>query len=153
MIKEFIEKWENNKKYLEEYFRTHKQKDYDTYTSIVKKIIEIIINENELSDYDSLDYDYKNLSVIDDGDYQGTQIFIAHKNTYQPFIEDYIYTSNHYGSCSGCDTLKSIHEYNTDEYPSEEQIKDYMSLSLHLIQNFRMMKNNESEIESIEEVL
>ncbi len=134
MIKEFIEKWNNHKNELEDYFREHKQEEYNTYTLIVKKIIEIIIN----TDVDYKNYDFKNLLVIDDGDYQGTQIFITHIDCYQPSVEDYIYTSNYYGSCSGCDTLQSIQSWDED-YPTEGQIEDYMTLSLHIIQNFRKM--------------
>lgn len=136
MIKDFIEKWEENKKELENYFRNTKQEEYDEYEKIVKKIIEIILNNNKRRVWS------EEISVIDDGDYQGTQIFIVHKDTYQPSINDYVYTSNYYGSCSGCDTLLRISDY---EYglPSEEQVKDYMLLSLHLIQNFRRLEDSE----------
>ena len=79
------------------------------------------------------------ITVIDDGNYQGTQIFIIPTNTYQPSVEDYVYTNTYYGSCSGCDTLQGISSYDGDE-PSEEQIKDYMELALHLLQKCKMLK-------------
>ena len=138
MIKEFVEKWEKYKGDLEDYFRNTKQGEYDEYQIIVKKIIELIINR----DIEYGEYNYEKLLVIDDGHYQGTQIFIAHKKIYQPSVEDYIYTSNYYGSCSGCDTLQAISCYNYD-LPNEQQIKDYMMLALHLIQNFRKMEEND----------
>ena len=47
--------------------------------------------------------------------------------------ESFIITTNDYGSCSGCDTLLSISGYDT-EFPSEEQVNEYMTLSLHLVQ-------------------
>lgn len=135
MIKEFIKKWEKYKRDLENYFKTNKQSEYDSYEKIVKKIIELIINK------DSSDkYLYGDLLVIDDGNYQGTQIFIAHINCYEPSIEDYIYTNNYYGTCSGCDTLLGISCYE-DGLPNEQQIKEYMNLSLHLIQKFRRFKD------------
>lgn len=137
MVEEFIEKWEKYKGDLEDYFRNTKQEEYNEYSIIVKKIIELIINR----DIEYGEYNYEKLLVIDDGDYQGTQIFIAHKSTYQPSVEEYIYTSNYYGSCSGCDTLQSISMYCCD-LPTEQQIKDYMMLALHLIQNFRKMEEN-----------
>lgn len=133
MITEFIEKWEKYKKDLEEYFRTHKQSEYNSYSKIVKKIIKLIING------DNEEFSEKILT-IDHGDYQGTQIFIAHRNLYYPSVEDYIYTSNYYGSCSGCDTLLSISHY-AEDLPNEQQIKDYMTLSLHLLQKFRKMED------------
>lgn len=84
----------------------------------------------------------KNILEIDDGDYQGTEIFILHKNVYQPYIEDYVYTSTYYGSCSGCDTLMGISEYD-DGLPSESQVKDYMDLCLHLLQKCHYMIDEE----------
>jgi hypothetical protein len=82
-------------------------------------------------------FDVKNMTVIDDGDYQGTQIFIIPLNTYQPSVEEYVYTNTYYGSCSGCDTLLSICSYN--EKPSENQIQDYMTLALHLLQRCKWL--------------
>lgn len=137
MIKEFIDKWEKHKKELENYFRNTNQKEYDEYWKIVRKIVELILNADD-EDYDKWD---DGIQIIDDGDYQGTQIFVIHKDTYQPDIEEYVYTSNYYGSCSGCDTLLSISHYD-DELPSENQINEYMLLSLHLIQNFRKFKGD-----------
>lgn len=134
MIKEFIEKWNQYKGHLEKYFVTTNQAEYDTYEKIVKKIVQLIINK-KLEDK----YDLNNYTIIDDGDYQGTQIFIFHKNIYEPDISEYIYTSNYYGSCSGCDTLLRINEYQSG-LPSAQQVKDYMTLSLHIIQNFRKME-------------
>lgn len=146
MIKEIIEKWEKYKGNLENYFRTTEQREYDSYELIVKKLVELIINGDE-DDDNILDcdmYDSKDIHVIDDGDYQGTQIFLVHKKTYQPSIEDYIYTHTYYGSCSGCDTLQAIHYYS-ENLPDEEQVKSYMMLSLHLIQKFRKMYGEEND--------
>ena len=47
MKKEFIERWEKNKGRLEEYFRTTKQEDYDTYGKIVKRLFELVINDSK----------------------------------------------------------------------------------------------------------
>lgn len=135
MITEIIERWEKRKGKLEEYFRTTRQEEYDSYEKIVGLIIDIILNDHSHKKYSN------KITVIDDGDYQGTEIFIVHEKTYQPSVDEYIYTSNYYGSCSGCDTLQAIHNYS-DGLPNEQQVKDYMMLSLHLIQNFRKMEQN-----------
>lgn len=140
MIKEFVEKWEKYKNELEEYFRNNMQKEYATYQDIVELLFEIIINRDIDDDWDKFDTD--NIIVIDDGDYQGTQIFILHQNSYQPSIEEYVYTNTYYGSCSGCDTLLGIQSYDLEELPNEEQIKDYMFLSLHLLQRCNYMEEN-----------
>ena len=135
MVKEFINLWEKNKNKLEDYFRNTEQREYDGYKLIVKKIIELVINDED--EFET--YDIERMTVIDDGSYQGTQIFIIPRKTYQPDADDYIFTHNYYGSCSGCDTLQAIHWYRTDAKPNEEQIKDYMTLALHLVQELRYL--------------
>ena len=127
MIKEFVDKWYKYKNELEEYFRNTPQKEYDEYNKIVELLFEKIINK------ENGDFDTKNYLVIDDGNYQGTQIFIFHRNVYQPDVEDYVYTNTYYGSCSGCDTLQGINHYE-DGCPDEEQINGYMQLALNLLQ-------------------
>ncbi len=139
MIKEFIEKWDKNKKNLEEYFRKNKQKEYYYYKDIVRLLFEKIINAGEVSDEEK--FDTANMHVIDDGHYQGTQIFLLHKDRYEPEIGDYVYTDTYYGSCSGCDTLMEIQGLE-EELPNESQIKDYMSLALHLLQKCKYMEND-----------
>lgn len=137
MIKEFIEKWDKYKNDLEDYFRYTEQIEYDEYEKIVKILFEKIINKD--LKYDSERFDVEDLLKIDDGDYQGTQIFILHKGCYQPEVEEYVYTSTYYGSCSGCDTIKSISSYDRG-LPDEEQVKDYMTLALHLLQKCHYMQ-------------
>lgn len=41
---------------------------------------------------------------------------------------------------SGCDTLMAISGYS-DELPNEEQVKDYMTLALHLVQKLKRLKD------------
>lgn len=135
MIKEFVEKWDKYKKDLEDYFRNTEQEEYVTYEEIVKALFEKVINK----DIDYKKYDTENMLVIDDGDYQGTQIFILHKGCYHPEVEKYVYTSTYYGSCSGCDTLQAISSYDRG-LPDEEQVKDYMTLALHLLQKCYYMQ-------------
>lgn len=137
MIKEFIEKWDKYKNELEKYFAMTDQSEYQEYQDIVKVLFEKVINR----DITYGKYDIKNMIVIDDGDYQGTQIFILHKDLYKPNVEDYIYTNTYYGSCSGCDTLQAIQEWNG--IPSKNQVKEYMTLALHLLQKCEFMKGEE----------
>lgn len=136
MIQEIVKKWDERKNNLESYFRSAKQGGLLSYTDIVTKTFELVINDPENSRYEN--YDITKITVIDDGDYQGTQIFIIPKDTYQPSIGDYLITNTYYGSCSGCDTLQSILGY-TDEPFTEEQIKDLMTLALHLIQRLKIL--------------
>ena len=143
MNKEIIEQWELNKNKLRKYFETTEQKKYSNYKEIVKVLIKIILPE----------YDYNHITEIDDGDYQGTKIYLIPKDTYQPDIGEYLITHNYYGSCSGCDTLLSIQNYDdeipneaqVDEIPNEAQVNEYMQLCLHLIQRMRILGDKENE--------
>lgn len=150
MIKDFVKAWDLNKNKLEEYIKTHKQEEYDSYEALVKLLFDIVINPsieegNSVFGF-SERFDTENILTIDDGDYQGTQIFILHKATYQPCVEEYVYTSVYYGSCCCCDTLQSIHSYD-DGLPNETQVKDYMQLLLHLLQKCHMMSEDGVEEE------
>lgn len=129
-----------NKDKLEEYFRTTKQDEYGNYEDLVKLLFDIVINPSIESDY--YRFDTENILVIDDGDYQGTQVFILHRDQYQPSVEDYVYTNTYYGSCSYCDTLLGISGCS-DELPSESQVNDYMDLCLHLLQKCHYMIDKE----------
>ena len=135
MIPKIIKQWEANKARLEEYFKNTDQKEYCySYLNIVKKIFELVLTEKE--------YELEKITVIDNGDYQGTQIFLIPEAVYQPSISEYIITHTYYGSCSGCDTLQGIYNYE-DGLPTDKQTRDYMMLALHLVQ--RMKKLNDDQ--------
>lgn len=138
MIQEIIKRWEENKYKLEEYFSTTKQEKFASYEAIVQKIFELVIN----SDEDSYErFNINKMTVIDDGDYQGTQIFIIPKDTYQPNIDDYLITHTYYGSCSGCDVIEDIRNYSSG-LPTEQQVKEYMILALHLVQKMKRITDD-----------
>ena len=128
---EIINNWDLYKNELENYFKTTRQEKYDSYEDLVKLVVEYFLP----------DYNFEKITVIDDGDYSGTQIFIIPKDTYQPCIDEYLYTTNYYGSCSGCDTLLGISKYE-EGLPNEEQVKDYMMLCLHLLQRLKPLTDD-----------
>ena len=138
MIQEIIKKWEENKYKLEEYFSTTKQEEFASYETIIQKIFELVINSDEES-YER--FNINKMTVIDDGYYQGTQIFIIPKDTYQPNIDDYLITHTYYGSCSGCDVLEGIRNYSSG-LPTEQQVKEYMILALHLVQKMKRITDD-----------
>ena len=143
MIKEFVNQWDKNKKELEEYFRTHKQEEYNKYSKIVKLLIQYVLNKGLNDDCDEIKINPDTLTEIDFGDYQGTLIYVFAEDTYQPSTNETFYTSVGYGSCSGCDTLQSIQEYGLEESPNEEQVEDYMKLSLDILQKINRFKDYE----------
>lgn len=136
MIKEFVERWDKYKGDLEKYFRNTRQEEYSDYEDIVKALFKEVINKKEIDGYE---FDLDKMTIIDDGDYQGTRIFIIPLDTYQPSVEEYVITNTYYGSCSGCDTLLAISSY-VGGIPDEEQVKDYIELALHLLQKCRWLE-------------
>lgn len=138
MIKSFVESWDKNENKLEEYIKTHRQEEYDSYKKLVKLLFDIVINP-EFNTYSESIFNTDKIDALDHGSYQGTEIFILHRDTYMPDIEDYVYTYVFYGSCSVCDTLRAIHCYD-EGLPSERQVKDYMQLCLHLLQRCTYME-------------
>ena len=96
------------------------------YADIVKSVVEIL---PEAGWYEAPDPE--RIHFIDDGDYQGTLVFVIGAQGYQP--SRYWSVMVDYGSCSGCDTFQDICGYS-DEPPTEEQLDDYMTLALHIVQ-------------------
>ena len=74
-------------------------------------------------------WDSENFTMVDNGDYQGTLLFIIPEKIYQPSEDHYLMTYVWYGSCSYCDTMQNI------LYESNTKVEDLMSLALHMIQN------------------
>lgn len=142
MIKEFINSWEKNKAALEEYIRTHEQNEYAEYSLLVELLFKMVINP-EREDFHK--YNIDDMLIIDHGDYSGAMIFVLHENDYSPYVKQYVYTNTYYGSCSGCDTLMGIYDTVNGQLPSEEQVKDYMTLCLHLLQSCSFMYDGECD--------
>lgn len=136
MIKEFVDAFISSKALLKLKLKDRHPEDYAELVKWVIQIFEGIPNE----------YDYPNpdkIHKIDDGDYQGTLLFLIPSVTYQP--HKYWYVFIHYGSCSGCDTFTAIKDY-CDDPPSESQIEDYMTLTLHIVQGLRVMEDKDAEV-------
>jgi hypothetical protein len=130
MIKEFVDKFMSKKHELEAFFT---EKHPSDYKELVTEVIKLLHEEDYRDSPDP-----NRITEIDDGDYQGTLVYVIAATGYQP--TDYWYVKVYYGSCSGCDTLERIREYDTDK-PSSKQTADYMSLALHIIQNLKAMEN------------
>jgi len=134
MIEKFIKAWAKNEKRLED--NIEKNEKYEegfwehdfNYKDLLVLLIEEVINP-ELDDYKKLDTE--NITEIDDGDYQGTQIYLIPEKTYQPYINEYIITHNYYGSCSGCDALLAA-----------ENVKHIKRICLNLLQNMKWLEEN-----------
>ena len=131
MIKGFVDLWEKRKGEVESKFKAGHPAHY---TDIVKAVVEILHGEKDYGLPDP-----SKIHVIDDGEYQGTLLFIIPEKAYQP--STYWAVKVGYGSCSGCDTLQSIRGYN--DTPTEEQVKEYMTLALHIVQGLKLIGDEE----------
>jgi hypothetical protein len=131
MIEKFVLQWEKNKHLIQRVFEL---KHPESYKDVVHAVIDSLYDE------DSDDYYERPSSTriheIDDGDYQGTLLYVIGASGYQP--STYWYVKVGYGSCSACDTLKGIRNYE-DDTPTPEQVKEYMVLALHIIQGLKLM--------------
>ena len=137
MIKYALKKWDENKDVLRNAIQqTEKDKRsaWD-YNDIVKLVCRYIFNEN-VTDKDPK-INIEGITMIDNGGYQGTLLFMMPFDTYQPAEYEYLMTYVGYGSCSGCDTLQRIQSdemyYNVNS--TDDLIGDYMTLCKDIVSN------------------
>lgn len=130
MIPEFVQRFDASRNALADRFRSERPSEY---SAIVKMVVEALA-----SNADRHEPDPERIHEIDDGDYQGTLVYIIGAKGYQP--SDYWSVFVSYGSCSGCDTLQSVLYDNTDG--SDEQVAEYMMLALHIVQGMKKMESD-----------
>lgn len=131
MEMQFVERFMAAKPVIRAAFQAKAPPDYK---SIVRTVVEAVSDEDSYNDIDP-----DRIHEIDDGDYQGTLVYVIAAKGYQPC--DYWSVRVGYGSCSGCDTLEAIGRYGNDE-PSDSQLDDYMTLALHVVQNLKPLSGD-----------
>ena len=139
MIKYCIEKWDKNKDLLRSALNNNKllnhvlnrndddPLEYLEYKDLVKLTVMFILNDKN-------EWNENKIKEIDDGDYQGTLLYLIPEDTYQPNSSEYLMTFVEYGSCSACDTLQTIQCY-LDIRSRDKSIDDLMNLCKDLICN------------------
>lgn len=137
MIKYCLQQWNANKNKLQEKFENQKGWNRRNYENLVVEVVKTILNIGSEFTWDS-----DHITEIDDGDYQGTLLYLIPRDTYQPSEYEYLITYVNYGSCSFCDVLQSIQSghYN-DDYLTETQVKDFMTLCKDILTNMKMPYN------------
>lgn len=144
MIKYCLWKWEAGKEELKNALSIEEGLDSCSYEFLVKLVVQHILNapmdkddnKNYDPDYDT-PWDEKNITVIDDGEYQGTLLFLIPQRTYQPECDDYLMSHVYYGSCSVCDTLQNAQSMANrgDGRLSPEQVDAYMAICKDIVTN------------------
>lgn len=134
MIEAFTKAWFANLHTMREKFTAKHPEDYK---EVVRAVVEMLAAASD--EYDKPDPE--RIHVIDDGECQGTLVYVIGGSGYQP--SRYWYVKVSYGSCSGCDTLQAICGYS-DRPPNDDQVRDYMTLALHIVQGLREMGDSEA---------
>ncbi len=130
MIKEFIEIFEAKKQSLEEIFA---KEHVGGYIDVVRAVVGILHDEGNARSIDPA-----RIHEIDDGcDGQGTLVYIIACAGDQPGV--YWSVMVDYKSCSGCDTLQKIIDDEPMNKPTGGQVKDYMTLALHIVQGLKVI--------------
>lgn len=124
MITEFIDKFIEIRVTLLEQFC---QKEPNSYEDIFTQTIEMMFKDCDEYSYP----DFKRITVIDHGEYQGTLVFVVGGCEYQ--TSNYWMTSVDYGSCSGCDTFEA---YSDCDNP-EESAPHMITMALHMIEGMK----------------
>jgi hypothetical protein len=133
MILNYVKQWEERKHLLEQWLNENEPNSYESIYEMLFNLVVTKPNDDEYSEWD-----WGRFVKIDDGTFQGNEIYILCSNEYQPSLTDYIFTSVAYGSCSVCDTFQSI-EMLEDK---AERVKQYMTLALHMVQETKSFKDN-----------
>ena len=121
MIEELVDRLFEQEAAIREDLRNNPPRSYD---DLVKRLVGYLADVDTVSGQ----LDPKRIHVIDDGEYQGTRLFIVGAQGYQPRTYWSIFVN--YGSCSVCDTFQAARELD-DEFA---RIDDYWSLMLHMVQ-------------------
>ena len=132
MMKIMKKLWNKNQDKLREELSSRDDLNECGYVDLVKIAFDKIYNDENRTDSENLCTD--KVHEIDDGDYQGTRIYLIPFDTYQPDPKDYLMTSVWYGSCTGCDVLLAAQEWGGGKL-TEQQVKDFMSICKDLICN------------------
>ena len=110
----------------EQFIAWLKEQDYPSYETLLHKAIELSVAGNDSYKRP----DPSRIHVINDGDYQGTLVFVIGATGYQPDV--YWYTKVYYGSCTGCDALEGAWGYGTDR-----DWESLWTLTLHMMQGLK----------------
>jgi len=128
MIKKFVERFKDREMEIKARFSENHPSNY---MEVVKIVIETLSRGEDYGWPDP-----ERIHEIDDGEYEGTLIYVIAKNECHPSM--YWYVKVGYGSCNACDELQTIRVGGYNK-PTPEQVHDYMTLVLHIVQGLRPM--------------
>lgn len=128
MVKIMRDCWNANRDKLRAVLTRRTDLNECGYDQLVKLAFEnIYTGEEEL--------DLERMTEIDNGDYQGTLLFLIPFETYQPSEYEYIMTYIGYGSCSGCDALRAAQGWSSNGRLTDKQVNDFMAICKDIVCN------------------
>lgn len=129
MIIEFIKKYE---KCVDTLRIKLQEKHPESYKDLVTMVVSLLDN----GEWESPDC--TRIQEVNFGYREGTRLFIVPNNEQIP--DRFWSIKIRYGSCSVCDTFLNIRERSyDDDLPTEQQIHDYLTLCLHIVQSIKEM--------------
>jgi hypothetical protein len=129
MLKIILSQWEKNKEELRKALSKRTDLDDLGYKDLVELTFKVVFNNDLFSNCQYLDLN--SIHEINDGEWQGTLLYIIPFDTYEPSESEYLMTYVGYGSCSGCDTLQHIQ--CADD--GEDKINNFMVLCKDILTN------------------
>ena len=87
------------------------------YKHLLRLVTVCILNHNHEDAGQPNSFDLDKITIIDNGDYQGTILFVIPEKTYQPSENEYLMTYIGYGSCSCCDALLDVLSRDEKDIP------------------------------------
>lgn len=133
MIRYCLDQWNANESKLRLAITRDSKINSCEYEHLVKLVVNHILNVP--SDKYGYKWQVDEIITIDNGSYQGTQLFVIPMDTYQPSEYEYLMTYVGYGSCSGCDTLLNIQNYDYDKPLTDKQVNYFMQLCKDILTN------------------
>jgi hypothetical protein len=131
MIKQFVEQFETKKEDIRKVFESTPPRK-GCYGDIVKTVVTVLNGIDGRHRPDP-----ERIHEIDDGEYEGALVYVIAETGFIP--NKYWYVMIDYGSCCGCDTLLQIQYANNEPTPTSQQVNDYMTLALHIVQELKEM--------------
>lgn len=133
MIPEFVQGFQKRRDTIKNHFLLSHP---GTYDDIVKFVVGTA--GEEIPDGP----DVERMAVVRGAENEGSDLFIIPDAGYSGGRYWLVFVD--YGSCSGCDTLKSIRDdCDCEDLPTEDQASRYMTLALHIIQNIRLLNDRD----------
>lgn len=133
MIQSFVDRFMERKESLREMLSKEHPADYK---ELVKTVLEILYDKDDRENSPNIE----SLVKVSAGGHSGELLFTF--SNCQAYDIKFYYLIIDYGSCGGCDTLEAIKNYSS-EPPTKEQLDDYMTLALHIVQRIKELPRNE----------